>query len=115
MLARTLLAELPELGRLSRREIGKLVGLAPLNRDSGMMRGRRTIWGGRASVRAALYMPTMVATHKNPVIAAFYNRLLAAGKPGKVARAAAMRKLLTILNAMLKHHTRWSPLCLTVA
>ena len=115
VLARTLLAELPELGRLSRREIGKLVGLAPLNRDSGMMRGRRTIWGGRASVRAALYMPTMVATHKNPVIAAFYNRLLAAGKPGKVARAAAMRKLLTILNAMLKHHTRWSPLCLTLA
>lgn len=115
VLARTLLAELPELGRLSRREIGKLVGLAPLNRDSGMMRGRRTIWGGRASVRAALYMPTMVATHKNPVIAAFYNRLLAAGKPGKVARAAAMHKLLTILNAMLKHHTRWSPLCLTVA
>ena len=97
------------------REIGKLVGLAPLNRDSGMMRGRRTNWGGRASVRAALYMPTMVATHKNPVIAAFYNRLLAAGKPGKVARAAAMRKLLTILNAMLKHHTRWSPLCLPIA
>ncbi len=115
VLSRTLLAELPELGRLNRREIGKLVGLAPLNRDSGMMRGRRTIWGGRASVRAALYMPTMVATHKNPVIADFYNRLIAAGKASKVARAAAMRKLLTILNAMLKNRTPWSPLCLTIA
>jgi transposase len=114
VLCRTLLAELPELGRLGRREIAKLVGLAPLNRDSGMLRGRRTIWGGRRRVRAALYMPTMVATHKNPAIAAFYKRLLAAGKPNKVARAAAMRKLLTILNAMLKHHTRWSPLCLTI-
>ena len=87
--ARTLLAELPELGRLSRREIGKLVGLAPLNRNSGMMRGRRTIWGGRASVRAALYMPTMVATHKNPVIAAFYNRLLAAANR---ARSPGLRR-----------------------
>lgn len=115
VLSRTLLAELPELGRLNRREIGKLVGLAPLNRDSGMMRGRRTIWGGRASVRAALYMPTIVATHKNPVIADFYNRLIAAGKASKVARAAAMRKLLTILNAVLKNRTPWSPLCLTIA
>ena len=115
VLARTLLAELPELGRLSRREIGKLVGLAPLNRDSGMMRGRRTIWGGRARcARRALYADDG-RNSRNPVIAAFYNRLLAAGKPGKVARAAAMRKLLTILNAMLKHHTRWSPLCLTLA
>jgi transposase len=70
---------------------------------------------GRSFSRGALYMPTMVATHKNPAIAAFYNRLLAAGKPGKVARAAATRKLLTILNAMLKHHTRRSPLCLTIA
>ena len=115
VLARTLLAELPELGRLNRREISKLVGLAPLNRDSGMMRGRRTIWGGRASVRAALYMPTIVATHENPVIAHFYNRLIAAGKASKVARAAAMRKLLTILNAVLKNRTPWSPLCLTIA
>jgi len=109
VLSRTLLAELPELGRLNRREISKLVGLAPLNRDSGMMRGRRTIWGGRANVCAALYMPTMVATHKNPVIADFYNRLITAGKASKVARAAAMRKLLTILNAVLKNRTPWSP------
>lgn len=115
VLSRTLLAELPELGRLNRREISKLVGLAPLNRDSGMMRGRRTIWGGRANVRAALYMPTIVATHKNPVIADFYNRLIAAGKASKVARAAAMRKLLTILNVVLKNRTPWKPLCLTIA
>lgn len=114
VLSHTLLTELPELGRLNRREIGKLVGLAPLNRDSGMMRGRRTIWGGRASVRAALYMPTMVATHKNPVITDFYNRLIATGKARKVARTAAMRKLLTILNAMLKNRTAWSPPCLTI-
>ncbi len=115
VLARVLLAELPELGRLSRRQIAKLVGLAPLNRDSGTMRGRRPTWGGRATVRAALYMPALVASRNNPVIAAFYRRLVATGKTNKVARTAAMRKLLTILNAMLKHHTPWSAPCLTTA
>lgn len=111
VLSRTLLVELPELGRLNRREIAKLVGVAPLNRDSGSLRGRRTTWGGRATVRTALYLPTLVATHKNPLIAAFYARLRQAGKPSKVALIAAMRKLLTILNAMLKHHIPWSQLC----
>ena len=103
----TLLAELPELGTLSRRQIASLVGVAPLNRDSGAFRGRRKVWGGRATVRAALYMATLVATRFNTLIRAFYQRLLQAGKPKKVALIACMRKLLTILNAMLKHHTPW--------
>jgi transposase len=105
--ARTLLLELPELGTLTRQQIATLVGVAPLNCDSGTLRGRRTIWGGRARVRAVLYMGTLVATRYNPRIKAFYERLLAAGKVKKVALTACMRKLLTILNAMLKHRTSW--------
>lgn len=107
--SRTLLAELPELGRLSRREIAKLVGVAPLARDSGKRRGRRSIWGGRASVRSALYMATLTAARHNPTIRAFYERLLARGKAKKVALVACMRKLLTILNAMVKQSTHWNP------
>lgn len=109
VLSRTLLAELPELGRLNRKQIAALVGVAPLNRDSGALRGRRTIWGGRASVRAALYMATLTATKWNPVIRAAYQRLRTAGKAPKVALVACMRKLLTILNAMMKHQCRWRP------
>ncbi len=107
VMSRTLLADLPELGTLSRQQIAALVGIAPFNRDSGMWRGRRTCWGGRASVRTALYMATLVGTKCNPVIAAFYQRLLAAGKRKKVALVACMRKLLTILNAMVHHKTKW--------
>lgn len=103
----TLLAELPELGNLDRKQIAALVGVAPLNRDSGQMRGRRGIWGGRAKVRAALYMATLTATRYNPILKAFYERLLAAGKPKKVAIVACMRKLLTILNAMLREKAGW--------
>ena len=109
-LSLTLLAELPELGRLNRRAIAALVGVAPFNRDSGRMRGRRTIWGGRARVRAMLYMGALSASRHNPVIRDCYQRLLAAGKPKKVALTACMRKLLVILNAMLKHHTPWRDL-----
>jgi transposase len=105
--ARTLLLELPELGTLNRRQIAALVGVAPLNRDSGTLRGRRTIWGGRAHVRTVLYMGTLVATRYNPRIKAFYERLLAAGKVKKVALTACMHKFLTILNARLKHRTPW--------
>ena len=105
----TLLADLPELGTLDRKQIAALVGLAPLNRDSGTMRGKRTIWGGRATVRAALYMAALVGSRCNPVLRALYLRLLAAGKTKKVALTACMRKLLTILNALLKHHTSWAP------
>lgn len=108
VLSRTLLADLPELGRLSRREIAKLVGVAPLSRDSGTFRGRRFVQGGRASVRAVLYMAALVATRCNVVIRAFYRRLLAAGKPKKLALVACMRKLLTILNTMVRTSTRWS-------
>ena len=115
VLCATLLAELPELGRLSRREIAKLVGVAPLNRDSGAMRGKRTVWGGRASVRAALYMATLSATRCNPPLAAFYRRLRQRGKPAKVALTAAMRKLLITLNAMLKHRSTWRPPCALAA
>jgi transposase len=105
--ARTLLLELPELGTLTRQQIAALVGVAPLNCDSGTLRGRRTIWGGRAQGRAVLYMGTLVATRHNPRIKDFYARLLAAGKAKKVALTACMHKLLTILNAMLKHRTSW--------
>lgn len=101
----TLIAEVPELGKLSRREIGALVGVAPLNRDSGRMRGRRCIYGGRGSARKALYMAALVASRYNPVIRTFYERLLGAGKPKKVALVACMRKLLIILNAMVKTAT----------
>lgn len=103
----TLIAELPELGRLSNRQISKLVGVAPLNRDSGVQRGRRAIFGGRAGLRRALYMPTVAAITHNPVIRAFYQRLIAAGKAKKVAIVAAMRKLLTILNAMVRSGKCW--------
>jgi transposase len=108
VLSLTLLADLPELGRLSRREIAKLVGVAPLSRDSGTMRGRRFVQGGRATVRAVLYMATLVATTRNPVIRVFYQRLLAAGKPKKLALVACMRKLLTILNIMARTQQRWA-------
>jgi transposase len=103
----TLLADLPELGTLGRKQIAALVGLAPLNRDSGTLRGKRTIWGGRARVRAALYMAALVGSRRNPVLRALYTRLLAAGKTKKVALTACMHKLLTIVNAVLKHRTRW--------
>ena len=106
-MARTLLAELPELGSLPPKQLAALVGVAPLNRDSGAFRGRRAVWGARATVRAALYMGALVATRHNPQIKEFYERLLGAGKPRKVALVACMRKLLIILNAMLKNHTPW--------
>jgi transposase len=109
VLARTLVAELPELGTLDRKRLAALVGVAPFNRDSGAFRGRRRVWGGRARVRAALYMGALVATRCNPLIRAFYRRLLAAGKPKKVALVACMHKLLTILNAMLRSQTAWRP------
>ena len=108
-LARTLIAELPELGRLSNKQIAALVGVAPLNRDSGLFRGKRMVWGGRASVRAALYMSILSATKWNPVIRVFYQRLRAQGKPPKVAMVACMRKLLTILNAMVRDGREWDP------
>jgi transposase len=107
VLSRTLLAELPELGTLEHKRLAALVGVAPLNRDSGTFRGKRAAWGGRAGVRAALYMGALVATRRNPVIRQFYERLLAAGQPKKVALMACMRKLLMILNAVLKHRTPW--------
>lgn len=103
----TLIAEVPELGKLSRREISALIGVAPINRDSGLMRGRRTIFGGRASVRQALYMAALTAARHNAPIKAFYERLVATGKPKKVALVACMRKLLTILNAMVKSGKPW--------
>ena len=111
----TLLAQLPELGQLNRKEIAALVGVAPLNRDSGTLRGRRRVWGGRAHVRAALYMATLVGTRHNPVLKTFYERLLAAGKPKKVALTACTRKLLTILNAMVRTETSWQSGHLTLA
>lgn len=107
VLTTTLLANLPELGTLTHKQIAALVGVAPLNRDSGTLRGKRTVWGGRAQVRAALYMAAIVAARFNPVIRVFYQRLCAAGKAKKVAFVACMRKLLTIVNAMLKHRTPW--------
>lgn len=107
VLSKTLLSSLPELGSLNRKQIAALVGVAPFNRDSGKLRGKRTIWGGRAHVRSAVYMAALVATRFNPVIRTFYQRLLAAGKPKKVAITACMHKLLIILNAMAKHGTLW--------
>ncbi len=109
VLSATMLADLPELGTLSHKQIAALVGLAPLNQDSGKKRGKRVVWGGRASVRGALYMATLVATRRNPVIRAFYQRLLATHKPKKLALTACMHKLLTILNAMVRRQTRWAP------
>jgi transposase len=107
--AATLIADVPELGRLSRREVGALIGVAPLNRDSGQHRGRQITWGGRASVRHTLFMAALVATRHNPVIRDFYQRLVAAGKPKKVAIVACMRKLLTILNAMARDGVPFNP------
>ena len=106
-LSLALLSQLPELGTLNRRQVAALVGVAPFNRDSGKMRGKRQIWGGRARLRAVLYMGAMVASRFNPVIRDFYQRLLAAGKPKKVALTACMRKLLVILNSMLKRRSPW--------
>ena len=109
VLSMTLLSDLPELGALNRGEIAALVGVAPFNRDSGALRGKRTVWGGRGQVRAALYMAALVATRYNPVLRDFYQRLCEAGKPKKVALTACMRKLLTILNVMVKHNRHWNP------
>jgi transposase len=103
----SLLISLPELGELNRKQIAALVGVAPLNRDSGMFRGRRSIWGGRKNVRRSLYMATLVATKHNNIIKGFYTHLCERGKPKKVALVACMRKLLTILNAMIKNNTSW--------
>lgn len=104
-----LVAQLPELGQLDRRRISALVGVAPMNRDSGQMRGQRTIWGGRADVRRTLYMAALVAARHNPVLRVFYERLVAAGKPKKVALVATMRKLLGMLNAIAKRRSTWDP------
>ncbi len=106
-----LLARLPELGRLNRGEVAKLVGVAPLNHDSGKLRGVRMIAGGRAELRRVLYMSALSGIRCNPVLRPYYQHLRASGKPHKVALVAVMRKLLLILNAMLKHHTPWSPPC----
>lgn len=105
----TLLSDLPELGQLNRKQIAALVGVAPFNRDSGKMHGKRAIWGGRACVRTALYMATLSASRTNPVIKAHYEHLIAVGKLKKVALVACMRKLLTILNAMMRSKTSWDP------
>lgn len=107
VVAQTLLASLPELGALNRRRIAALVGVAPLNRDSGTLRGRRAVWGGRANVRAILYMAALVASRHNPILRAGYERLVAAGKPKKVALTACARKLLLILNQIVKTGTAW--------
>jgi transposase len=107
VLAITLLSEVPELGEANRQEIAALVGIAPFNWDSGKLRGKRAVWGGRSQVRAVLYMATLVATRCNPVIRALYSRLVAAGKPKKVALVAAMRRLLIILNSMIRTQQNW--------
>jgi transposase len=111
----TLLARLPELGQLNRRAIAALVGVAPFDRQSGMWRGASSIFGGRAEVRAALYMATLTAVRRQPALRTFYQRLRECGKPAKVALVAAMRKLLTILNAVLKEHRPWRPLACATA
>ena len=105
----TLIARLAELGSLNCKQVAALVGVAPFNRDSGTFRGKRKMWGGRGALRTALYMATLVATRHNPVLRAFYQRLCDASKPKKVALIACMRKLLIILNSMIKHHRTWSP------
>ena len=107
--AATLLAEVPELGTCTRQQVAALVGVAPFNRDSGAWRGRRGIWGGRAQVRAVLYMATLAATRINPRLRACYQRLVAAGKPPKVALVACMRKLLVLCNALCQRQTTWDP------
>lgn len=111
VLSTSLMADLPELGTLNRRQIAALVGVAPFNRDSGSFRGKRCVWGGRGHLRSTLFMATLAATRSNPVIQAFYHRLREAGKPPKVALTACMRKLLTILNAILKSQTPWRAQC----
>ena len=108
-LAAALLGSMPELGRLNRGAVGMLAGLAPHARDSGKREGKRFCWGGRATVRTALYMPMLSAVQHNPVIRAFYQRLVDRGKPRKVALTACMRKMLTILNAILREETTWNP------
>jgi transposase len=113
VMSRTALALLPELGTLGRKQIAALVGVAPFNNDSGSKRGRRSCWGGRAAIRSVLYMATLVATKHNPAIAAMYARLTSRGKPVKVALVACMRKLLTILNAMVRDRLPWNPALLT--
>lgn len=107
--ASTIIAALPELGTLTRRQIAALVGVAPLNCDSGTHKGKRKIWGGRADIRSVLYMCAMTAARCNPVIRPFYQKLLRAGKPNKVARTACMRRVLVILNAMMRSNTCWQP------
>lgn len=109
VLSLTLLAELPELGTLTHKPVAALVGVAPLNRDRGALRGKRLVWGGRARVRAALSMATRAAVRCNPVVQTFWTRLRMQGKPGKVALVAGMHTLLTILNALLKHQVPWQP------
>ena len=107
VVAAVLVAELPELGQLGSRQLAALVGVAPLNRDSGQLRGQRRVWGGRASVRKILYMATVTAISHNPPIRAFYTRPCAKGKPRKVALVAAMRKRLTVLNAVSRDQVPW--------
>jgi transposase len=109
VLAATLLADLPELGRLNRKQIAKLVGVAPLTRDSGKHRGQRIAWGGRTEVRGALYMSALACITHNPEIGAFYRRLVERGKPKKVALVASMRKLLVTCNAVVRDETAWRP------
>jgi transposase len=110
ILSATLLAQVPELGQLDRTQVAALIGVAPLNQDSGTWHGQRRTWGGRPSVRATLYMAALVATRCNPLVRRFYQRLLAAGKPKKVALVACMRKLLLVCNAVLRAHTPWRTL-----
>ena len=107
--ASTLIAEVPELGELNRRRISALIGVAPFNRDSGQFRGRRTIFGGRRSVRSVLYMAALTAKHHNPIIREFAQRLEAQGKRPKVIIVACMRKLLVILNTMVRNNSHWAP------
>lgn len=109
VIALSLIATLPELGTLNRRQISSLAGVAPFNRDSGQLRGHRSIYGGRVSTRGALYMAALVGARHNPVLKSFYQRLRTAGKPAKVALVACMRKLLTILNVMVRENTPWRP------
>ena len=115
VLSRTMVAQVPELGTLGSKQMAALIGVAPFNRDSGTLRGRRTVYGGRAEVRAVLYMGALVATKHNPVIKAFYTRLCAAGKAMKVALTACMHKLLTIMNAMVRDLTPWQPREVSIA
>ena len=114
-LSLTLLIYLPELGTLNRRQIATLMGVTPYNRDSSILRGKRAVWGRRSRVRATLYMGALVASRHNPFIRDFYRKLLAAGKPQKVALVACMRKLLVILNSMLKYGCSWRDMSPTVA